>query len=454
MRGYRVERGNETASQSATASQSSTASANGISSRNDLARGAARGATQDVIRQHNLATLLGHVHRHGATSRADLTRLLGLNRSTIAALVEDLSARGLVAERSAAPRGMRGRPSNLVSVRTDSIAALAIVLGVDAVTVAAVAPGGHILQRVQQGLEEEADRSPSRVLATVCRLAEELVLGLAPAVRLVGVGTAIPGVVRREDGLVHFAPNLGWRETPFGARLASRLRARLNLEVPVLCRNDASLGAVAEHTRGVGSQVRNLVYLHAEAGVGGGIVTDGKLLEGASGYGGEVGHMRVNPAGARCRCGSQGCWETEVGEDALVTRAGRRPAGRAAVDEVLAAAASGDAGARNAIASVAEWVGIGLANIVNCFNPEMVVMGGHLADILELAGATLTAQLQAAVVTRAQLEVQLAPPGLGRESVLIGAAEIALEPVLRDPSQIPVLVAASGGSNPITDLTT
>lgn len=139
---------------------------------------------------------------------------------------------------------------------------------------------------------------------------------------------AVPGVVRREDGLVHFAPNLGWREAPLGARLASRLRSQLGLSIPILCRNDASLGAMAEHIRGVGSGVANLVYVHAEVGVGGGIIADGKLLEGASGYAGEVGHMRVNSEGTPCRCGSRGCWETEVGEDTLVALAGRRPGGQ------------------------------------------------------------------------------------------------------------------------------
>src|SRR3984957_4993614 len=172
----------------------------------------ARGATQDVVRQHNLATLLGHIHRHGPTSRAQLTRLLSLNRSTIAALVDDLSARGLVAERTAAERGTPGRPSNLVTVRTDTIAALAVVLGVDAVTVAVVAPGGHLLERTQVGLDSEEDRSLAHVLATVGRIIKDLLGRCPPTIRLVGIGVAVPGVVRREDGLVHFAPNLGWRE--------------------------------------------------------------------------------------------------------------------------------------------------------------------------------------------------------------------------------------------------
>jgi predicted NBD/HSP70 family sugar kinase len=407
-----------------------------------------RGATQDAVRQHNLATLLGHIHRHGPTSRADLTRILGLNRSTIAALVDDLSARGLVIERTTRDRGTPGRPSLLVTIRTDTIVALAVVLGVDNVTVAVVAPGGHLLERAEVGLDSDRDRTLERVLGTVSRVTKRLVGRLPPGSQVIGMGVAVPGVVHSEDGVVHFAPNLGWREVPLGARMQKRLRSQAGLSIPVLCRNDASLGAVAEHIRGIGSGVANLVYVHAEVGVGGGIIADGKLLEGAAGYGGEIGHMRVNPEGAPCRCGSRGCWETEVGEDALVALAGRRRGGRAAVDEVLAAAADGEPSAKKAIERIARWVGIGLGNVVNIFNPDMVVLGGLFADVLEAQRTSLTAQMRAGVVTSAQLDVQLVAPALGRESVLVGAAEVALEPVLRDPGRIPVLISHQPGRSP------
>jgi predicted NBD/HSP70 family sugar kinase len=336
----------------------------------------------------------------------------------------------------------------VVAVRTDTIAALAVVLGVDAVTVAAVAPGGHLLEQVHVALDTEADRSFDRVLATVGRVTEQLVDRLTPLTRIVGMGVAVPGIVRGDDGLVHFAPNLAWREVPLGVRLASRIQTEIGLTIPVLCRNDASLGAVAEHIRGVGNGVANLVYVHAEVGVGGGVIADGKLLEGTSGYAGEVGHMRVNPEGTPCRCGSRGCWETEVGEDTLVVLAGRRPRGRAAVDEVLRAVDQGEPSAERAIQAVAKWVGIGLANIVNCFNPDMVVLGGLFEDVLERAGPTVTAHLRAGLVTQAQIEVDLVAPGLGRDAVLIGAAEIALEPVLQDPGRIPVLVQPQPGRAP------
>lgn len=408
--------------------------------------GSGRGTSQDAVRRDNLAALLRYVDSHGPTSRAELTRALQLNRSTIATLVDDLAGRGLVAECRATELGTPGRPSNVVQVRADRIAALAIAVSVEAVVVAVVAPGAQVVAEREVALDEKADRRFDRVLATVSREAKSMVAGLPGELDVVGAGIAVPGVVRREDGMVHHAPNLGWREAPLGSRLASRFRSRLGLDVTVACRNDASLGALAEHTRGAAMGVANLLYVYGEVGVGGGIIADGHLLEGAHGYGGEVGHMQVNPDGAPCRCGSRGCWETEIGEDALVTLAGRRGGGRAAVEDVLQAARQGDRAAERAVQAVARWTGVGLANLVNCLNPELVILGGLLADLLEVVGQDIRSHMENSLVTPAHMAVQLVGPQLGRESVLLGAAQVALEPFLSDPSRVGTPTGRKGGS--------
>lgn len=404
-----------------------------------------RGATQDAVRRHNLTALFRHVHRNGSTSRAELTRILGLNRSTIAALVDDLVVRGLVEERSTTGRRAPGRPSNVVEIRDDRVAVLAVVLGVDSIDVAAVAPGAKVVRRTQVLLDTEDARSFDRVLEEVTRQARSIHSSLGPHSSLTGVGVAVPGVVRREDGMVHLAPNLGWRDVPLGAELRARLETDLGLVLPVLCSNDANLGALAEHVRGVGSTATNLVYVYTEVGVGGGIVVDGRLVEGSHGYGGEVGHMKVNPQGALCRCGSRGCWETEIGEDALVRLAGRAPGGRQVVDQVLAAAAAGDAQANEAVHQVARWVGIGLANLVNCLNPDVVVLAGLLAELLETCSEEIQAEMSSSLVTPAHLAVRLVPASLGSESVLLGAAEIALEPIISDPGSLAPLEPSVSG---------
>jgi predicted NBD/HSP70 family sugar kinase len=241
----------------------------------------------------------------------------------------------------------------------------------------------------------------------------------------VGVGAGVSGVVRHVDGLVRFAPNLGWVDVPFGRLLVDRL----GIDAPVVVGNDADLGALAEHARGRAEGARNLIYLSGEVGVGGGIVLDGRPMSGAGGYGGEVGHMVVNPKGSRCRCGARGCWETEVGEDALLTAAGRPDA---TVEEVLARAADGDRTARTAVRHVGRWLGVGVANLVNLFNPEVVVFGGVLRQLFPATEELVRARLRSAL-TAPREQVRLVLPGLGADSILLGAAESAFAPLLDDP---------------------
>jgi predicted NBD/HSP70 family sugar kinase len=241
----------------------------------------------------------------------------------------------------------------------------------------------------------------------------------------------VAGVVRARDGLVHFGPNLGWYEIPFGRMLADALIR----DVPVLVGNDADLGALAEHTRGAAAGHANVVYLAGNVGVGGGIIVGGQPLHGFGGYGGEVGHMVVNRAdGSVCRCGTRGCWETEIGSDALLVRAGHPPGGgRPAILAVLAEAANGDLVAVEAVTSVGRWLGDGIANLINLFNPEMVVLGGTLSDVYRATDEIIAKQLGSCALAAPLSQVVLSVAGLGGDSSLIGAAELAFSALLEDP---------------------
>jgi predicted NBD/HSP70 family sugar kinase len=382
------------------------------------------GATQDEVRRHNLGSLLRLLHVHGATSRADLTALTGLNRSTVGALTTELAEAGLVVEQPPVGRGGAGRPSIVVRPKTERVYVLALDVGVDHLIVARVGLGGEVLDR-REVRQSRGGHRPARILRLLDKLAPPILAAAPPDAVCVGVGAGVCGVVRHTDGLVRFAPNLGWVDVPFGRLLIDQL----GLDAPVVVGNDADLGALAEHARGAAEGARNLIYLSGEVGVGGGIVLDGQPMSGAGGYGGEVGHMVVNPKGSRCRCGARGCWETEVGEDALLTAAGLPDA---TVEEVLALAAGGDRKARSAVRHVGRWLGIGVGNLVNLFNPEVVVFGGVLRQIFPVTESLVRERLRAAL-TAPREQVRLVLPGLGADSILLGAAEIAFAPLLDDP---------------------
>ena len=171
-------------------------------------------------------------------------------------------------------------------------------------------------------------------------------------------------------------------------------------------------------------------------GVGGGLIVDGAPLTGSAGYSGEVGHIPVNPDGLPCRCGSIGCWETEVGSSALLRRAGRPPeGGHEAVDAVLAAAEAGDPTALAAFAETGRWLGIGLAGVDQ--RPQSRTSSCSAAGwprATRSFDSTLEAELDRRVLRASRRLVRVVPTSLGDDAPLLGAAELAFEPLLADPA--------------------
>jgi predicted NBD/HSP70 family sugar kinase len=390
-----------------------------------------RGMAADELRRHNLATVLERVHLSGPLSRSDLTVTTGLNRSTIADLVGELSSLGLVEEHPAVRSAGPGRPSPLVGARPESAAVLALELSVDSIAVATAGLGGHLYNKLRVARPRERF-SPRETVQDLAKLAEPLLASLPSGHNLAGVGAAVAGVVRRSDGFVHLAPNLGWHNVPLGSMLGSELGVSERVSVA----NEADLGALAEHRRGVGVGVGHLIYLSGEVGIGAGIIYDGKPMLGCAGYAGEVGHTLINPAGRRCRCGATGCWETEAGEMALA-RAARLPSSITGLDVVRTVrdrAETGDQRTLSGIAEIGRWLGLGIGSLINTFNPELIVLGGIYHALFPYVRPSV---LEGAAMVRLDAPaemVEVIRSGLGRDAPLIGAAELALSAVVTDPA--------------------
>ncbi len=403
------------------------------------------GPSQEDIRRHNLGTLLRFVHLRGPASRATLAESLGLNRSTIMALTSDLTAAGLVREELPRKPGRRaGRPSLVVRPESTRVYVLAFEVGVDRLVIARVGLGGVVLDRREASRARGSD--PADLVGTLAAGARSLVRKAERGAVCVGAALGFPGTVRREDHAIMFGPNLDIGDL----RLGDALSRRLGLGLPVLICNDANLGALAEHERGAGVGCDDLIYLHGDVGVGGGLIVGGRLLGGHEGYGGEVGHMVVNPGGRPCACGSRGCLEAEVGERTLLAHADREETpgetGRDAVRAVVDAADRGDIVAREALHRVGTWLGFGVANLVNVFNPGLVVFGGTLRDIYLGAAAQVRSVLATNALAAPRQNVRLRTAALGDDTTLVGAAEFAFAEVLADPIQVLARLKAPEGS--------
>jgi predicted NBD/HSP70 family sugar kinase len=385
--------------------------------------------SQEEIRRYNLGALLRSVHVRGATTRAELTTTLGLNRSTIGALTAELAGAGLVTEEVPPAGGRAGRPSLVVRPESERVYCLAFSIEVDRLTAARVGLGGVVLDRRAMARPAGEDAA-TEVVAALTGCAKDMQANTPPDARYIGCGVAASNMVRRDDGRVRLGPHMDWVGQPLGDAIGKIVGD----DRPIAVRNNADLAALAEHVRGVAVDCNNLIYLYGDAGVGGGIIAAGRPVHGHGGYGGEVGHMVVNGHGKPCGCGSSGCWETEIGESALLSAAGRdHSGGQEAIFSVLDAASRGDAVAQSAVRQVGDWLGFGVANLVNIFNPEMVIFGGTLREVYLAAAAQVRSRLNRQALPACREHLRLRTPALGDDAALLGAAELAFEPLLAAP---------------------
>jgi predicted NBD/HSP70 family sugar kinase len=386
-------------------------------------------ARPDAIRRHNLALVLDHIHRDGALTRAQLTQRLEVSRSTMGALVADLIELGLVEEVVPTGGSGVGRPSHVVVPHKAGPYVVAIDIDVTQVVTAAVGIGGSVLARtVVRASGEITDP------VKIAKLAADLVVQVGGDSGRpggpVGIGVSIPGTIDRANQRVAVAPNLEWRDVAFVDLLADRLPSFAKIVIG----NDADLAVLAEHRRGASRQVDDMVFLLGRVGVGAGIIAGGRPLHGWDGHAGEIGHNVVDPDGPPCHCGKRGCLETYIGERALLILAGRpQPPSDAATAAVFADARRGDDEALAAVRKVADSLGRAIADLVNTLNPQLVMLGGFLSELMGIARPEIESALARFALQAPGQTVQLAHPSFGADAALFGAAEVAFAELLSDP---------------------
>ncbi|GAA3938865.1 ROK family transcriptional regulator [Microbacterium soli] len=379
-----------------------------------------RATTVEGVRRTNLGEVLRLVHHGGPRSRAVITSETGLNRSTVSDLVSRLVDGGLVVERDPDPTRRVGRPSPIVAASRD-VVAIGVNPEIDAVEVGAVSLGGAVRIRARVDIAHPAEAD---VVDIVVRTVDAWRADALRGCRIVGVGVAVPGLVRTEDGLVRLAPHLKW----YDADIAGPLQEALGL--PVVVGNDASFGARAERLFGAAREHENVVYLNGGAsGIGGGLILHGRLIGGAGGYAGEWGQTVASLADpADSRVGG-GVLEDEVNRARLVRAAGLTAPDDAELERGLTAtqaAVEETARQRRILAAT-------LGNAVNVLNPSAIVLGGFLGSLRDVDRAGFDEGVRSRALAVSAEDLQLASAALGENRLLIGAADAAMEPLLSDP---------------------
>lgn len=334
-------------------------------------------ARQRSLRDHNLVLALQVVTQaEHPVSRAQIAVATGVTRATASALVEELLAADLVREVALPRTAKSGRPATGIALSA-TLGGLGLEINVDHLNVTVVDLSGELVhQQVVTG--DLRGRPASNVLREAGSVARRAVRTCG--LRLTGAAVAVPGLLNGDRLL---APNLGWRHV--------EVRRHLRIGLPLTLDNEANFAALAEIT----PERRSFVHISADIGIGAGIVIDGRLYRGTRGWGGEIGHIPVDPMGPICRCGSRGCLEVFAGQEALATR-------------------GPDA--------VAATLGTALAGVLNVLDVGTIVLGGVYAAHSTALVPAITAELNERV-----LWADLQPPEVlvgqhGTGAAALGAA--------------------------------
>ncbi len=394
-----------------------------------------------LVRGMNLAAVLQRLHRDGSLSRARLAQLIGLNKSTVSSLVEELLNRGLVYEEGLVA-SKTGRPSTLLRLNPRAGCAIGLELGVGYVTILVSNFVGEILWRKYEALDSITQQD--EVLRRAFSLVDEALVVIQDcSMQPLGMGISLPGMVDVEMGSLVFSPNLQWRDVPLRQLFSERVGLTVWID------NDANAAALGEHLFGVARHERHFLFIVAGVGVGGGLFLNGELYRGAHGMAGEIGHTSILFDKSRpCRCGNWGCWENSANQSSLIERVrARLEVGRQStitsilkqqnlplnLATIIQAAESGDEEALGALSETGEALGLGVANLINIFNPEMVVIGGALSK----AGKFILPSVKKVVEERAldviRRHTRLALSAFGPDAGAMGATALVIQAILSKP---------------------
>ncbi|MEH7385653.1 ROK family transcriptional regulator [Bacillus sp. JJ1521] len=369
---------------------------------------------QQVVKKNNKALVLQLIIEQEPISRADIAQISGLNKTTVSTLVTELIEMDLILE-SGPGVSSGGRRPVILHFNKDAGYAIGIDIGVNYVLSVLTDLKGNILIKKNQTVIRTT-------YASIMSIVQDMIQSLMdekPKSRygIVGIGVGVPGIVNNE-GAILLAPNLGW----------SNIKLKEDLEklyeVPIIIENEAKAGAVGEQQFGAGQDQENILYISAGIGIGVGIILNKELYKGKNGFSGEMGHMIIDFNGKRCNCGSRGCWEAYASEQALLEMADQSVH---TLDELIKLAQSGDEKVIKLFEEIGNYLGLGITNIINTFNPEQVIIGNRLASAREWIETPIRNTIEKHTLAFHQNDLQFDFSKLGKYSTSLGVSAFVVD---------------------------
>jgi glucokinase-like ROK family protein len=397
-----------------------------------------------LVRDMNLSSVMRHIHREGSLSRAQLAQRTHLNKATISSLVEELIELGLIHENGMNTSGF-GRPATMLDLDPQAGCIIGVEIGVGFISIILTNFTGKIIWRHFEELISILNQE--EITARIFQLLDEArEIAGKDRLRLFGMGLALPGMVDVDQGILIFSPNLQWDDVPLRQMFSE------HSGLPVFVDNDANAAALGEHLFGAARQEQHFLFIVAGVGVGGGLFLNGEIYRGACGLAGEIGHTSLYVEQTRpCRCGNRGCWENFANQSSLYERirarldVGRRSLITGILENQLSplnlsiinqAAEAGDREVLEAISETGAALGLGVANLVNIFNPKMVVIGGSLSILGKYILPSIEEVIEERTLEVMRKEIKILVSAFGSDASVMGAVALVVREILSRPEVV------------------
>jgi glucokinase-like ROK family protein len=374
----------------------------------------------NLVKKINTSIVLEVIHRQYPVSRARISELTGLTKATVSSLVNDLIHSHMVSE-SGMGESSGGRKPVMLLFNKSAGYAIGIDLDIHTITGILTDLEGNIVDEIKVYLKSLS--------------VEAVVLDLKACIRnlmdraptspygIIGIGIGVPGMVN-EAGTILFAPNLAWENVSIRQIIAEQF------SIPVTLDNEANAGAVGEKQFGAGKNTSNLIYVSVGVGIGTGIIIKNELYRGFSGISGEMGHVTIEVHGSKCRCGNIGCWELYASENALLEQAKALTFANAlqptTMDELIRLAEAGNREVIQLLEQMGQYLGMGIVNIMNTFNPELIIIGSRLTAAEPWLLKPIQQMIDERSFPYSHHEMRIEFSSLGAYSTVLGAAHFAI----------------------------
>ncbi|MCI0520295.1 MAG: ROK family transcriptional regulator [Chloroflexi bacterium] len=383
-------------------------------------------ADQALVRELNLSSVFRYiVYNEGPVSRSHLAASIGLNKTTVSSLVQELIERGLIHE-TGTNSAWTGRPATRLEVNPEAGAIIGVELGVGIISVMVLDFVGNVgwrrLEEVDLG--EDMNAAIHKTLLTVH---EAMAVCRERNARILGLGLAVPGMVSRSDGVLAYAPHLEWRNAPLQEIFAN------STGLPVFVENDANAAAVGEHLFGAARKMKDFIFIFAGIGLGGGLFLKGELYRGKNGYAGEIEHFPRVFTPYRTLIQRIQC-ELEAKRSKWMPGAAGEHIAPLSISLLKPVVESVDPEMAGIFRQAGEALGVGIAGLVNIFNPEQIILGGPLSVAGDLLLPAILESVKKYALPELSQRLDIVLSSFGPDATVIGAVALIIDHIIATPS--------------------